>query len=71
MEYLQTLQINIVGIKRTVEGIDLEELESIFQEGNIKFFYCMPRFHNPLGTSYSKKEKEAILNEPINMMCIS
>ena len=61
LEYLQTLQINIVGIKRTVEGIDLEELESIFQEGNIKFFYCMPRFHNPLGTSYSKKEKEAIL----------
>jgi DNA-binding transcriptional MocR family regulator len=61
LEYLQTLQINIVGIKRTVDGIDLDELERIFQERTIKFFYCMPRFHNPLGTSYSKKEKEALL----------
>ncbi len=61
LEYLQTHHINAVGIKRTMEGIDLEELENIFQKGNIKFFYCMPRFHNPLGTSYSKKEREEIL----------
>ncbi|MCK0473974.1 PLP-dependent aminotransferase family protein [Halalkalibacter sp. APA_J-10(15)] len=61
LEYLQTNQIKTVGIRRTVEGIDLEELEGIFREGNIKFFYCMPRFHNPLGTSFNKKEKEGIL----------
>jgi DNA-binding transcriptional MocR family regulator len=61
LEYLQTHKINTVGIKRNVDGIDLEELENIFREGNIKFFYCMPRFHNPLGTSFTKNEKEGII----------
>lgn len=61
LEFLQTYRISTVGISRTMEGINLEELENMFRTGNIKFFYCMPRFHNPLGTSYTKKEKEKIL----------
>ncbi len=39
-------------IERTFDGIDLEELERIFQTGKIKFFYTIPRLHNPLGASY-------------------
>lgn len=39
-------------IERTFDGIDLEELEGIFQTGKIKFFYTIPRLHNPLGASY-------------------
>jgi len=38
----------------------IDELEKIFKNGNIKFFYTIPRFHNPLGTSYSEKEKKKI-----------
>ncbi|MGE7675767.1 PLP-dependent aminotransferase family protein [Lysinibacillus sp. NPDC094403] len=60
MDYLKTYQIPVVGIKRTLQGIDLEELEIIFQKYDIKFFYTMPRLHNPLGTSFSKKEKDDI-----------
>lgn len=48
-------------IERTPEGIDLGELERIFQSGRIKFFYTIPRFHYPLGHSYSRKEKEEII----------
>ncbi|MFJ8063934.1 PLP-dependent aminotransferase family protein [Psychrobacillus sp. NPDC096426] len=61
MDLLKTLQLPAIGIQRTAKGIDLGRLEQIFHEEDIKFFYTMPRFHNPLGTSYSKKEKEAIL----------
>ncbi|SMO88417.1 PLP-dependent aminotransferase family protein [Melghirimyces algeriensis] len=61
MEHFNTHQIPAVGIRRTSKGIDLEELEKVFSKGDIKFFYTMPRFHNPLGTSYSRKEKEAIV----------
>ncbi|MDM5188803.1 PLP-dependent aminotransferase family protein [Bacillus sp. DX4.1] len=61
IEYLETHNIPVIGIKRTSEGIDLAELEKIFQTEEIKFFYTIPRFHHPLGTSYSKKEKEAIV----------
>ncbi|WP_020060329.1 aminotransferase-like domain-containing protein [Bacillus sp. 123MFChir2] len=61
IEYLETHGIPVIGIERTAEGIDLNKLEHIFQTEDIKFFYTMPRFHNPLGTSYSKIEKEAIV----------
>ncbi|MGE7623427.1 PLP-dependent aminotransferase family protein [Viridibacillus sp. NPDC096237] len=62
IDFLKTYHMPVVGIKRTTNGIDLKELEQIFRTKEIKFFYTMPRFHNPLGTSYSKKEKEAILH---------
>ncbi|PYI55694.1 PLP-dependent aminotransferase family protein [Paenibacillus flagellatus] len=48
------------GIVRTENGIDLDELERLFRTGDIKMFYTIPRFHNPLGTSYAEKTKKAI-----------
>ena len=51
----------LIGINRTAKGIDFHELERIFSTGNIKFFYTIPRFHNPLGLSYSEKEKKKIV----------
>lgn len=51
----------LVGIKRDYDGIDLKELDKIFKYGNIKFFYTIPRMHNPLGTDYSEKEKKKIV----------
>lgn len=50
----------IIGINRNFRGIDFDELKTVFKNGNIKFFYTIPRFQNPLGTSYSEKEKKRI-----------
>ncbi|OWA34953.1 GntR family transcriptional regulator [Saccharibacillus sp. O16] len=61
LAYLEAHQIPTVGIRRDAEGIDLDELEKIFRSGGIKFFYTMPRFHNPLGGSYTRRQKEAIV----------
>ena len=44
-----------------MNGIDLEQLESIFKNNDIKFFYVIPRFHNPLGHSYTNLEKKKIV----------
>ena len=49
-------------IERRIDGIDLNELEQHFKTGKIKFFYTIPRFHYPLGHSYSDQEKRAILD---------
>lgn len=62
---LRLVELNgdeLIGIKRGSQGIDLIQLESLFMKKDIKFFYMMPRFHNPLGTSYSEKEKQKIVN---------
>ncbi|GAB6430741.1 PLP-dependent aminotransferase family protein [Bacillus luti] len=61
IDYLEINKVPVIGIRRTNEGIDLNELEQIFQTGKIKFFYTIPRYHHPLGTSYSKDEKEKIV----------
>jgi DNA-binding transcriptional MocR family regulator len=57
----QVSGVTTIGIERNNTGINLEELERIFRSGNIKFFYTIPRFHNPLGTSYATDLKKQIL----------
>ena len=58
---LKSAGVTAVGITRNYNGINFDKLESFFKNGNIKFFYTMPRYQNPTGTSYSCKEKELIL----------
>ena len=60
LRFLETEGVPVCGIARTSAGIDLRELEEKFKLGGIKFFYTMPRYHNPLGTSYSAEERKAI-----------
>lgn len=60
LRYLEAEGIPVYGIARTAAGIDLRELEQKFRSGDIKFFYTMSRYHNPLGTSYSADERKAI-----------
>lgn len=49
-----------IGIERDEQGIDMEVLEAHFRSGRIKFFYTVPRFLNPLGTSYTLEQKQRI-----------
>ena len=58
---LACCKVPVIGISRTEEGIDLGELERIFQTGKVKFFYSMSRFQNPTGYCYTKKQKKEIL----------
>jgi DNA-binding transcriptional MocR family regulator len=57
---LDLLGVTVLGIARTMDGIDLEELERHFRSNNIKFFYTVPRYHNPLGASYTQEQKKEI-----------
>lgn len=58
---LELTRVPALGIERSLDGINLGELEKLFKYGNVKFFYTIPRFHNPTGTSYNRQEKEAIV----------
>jgi len=57
---LKTQKQTVIGIERTPDGIDWATLERHFQSNMIKFFYTIPRFHNPLGTSYTPKDKQRL-----------
>lgn len=58
---LELNKIPAIGIERGLNGLDLNELEKLFKYNNIKFFYTIPRFHNPTGNSYNRNEREAIV----------
>lgn len=60
MEYLKTYGIEAEGIRRSADGVDLNELERLFKHGQFRWFYTVPRFHNPLGVSYNRTQKKAI-----------
>lgn len=57
---LDLMGVTVLGIERTMDGIDLDELERHFRNNHIKFFYTVPRFHNPLGASYTTEQKKRI-----------
>ncbi|MBS4535924.1 PLP-dependent aminotransferase family protein [Clostridium sp. D2Q-14] len=60
MEFLKFYGAKVIGITRDENGIDLNRLEDIFKKKRIKFFYTIPRNHNPLGTSYNRLQRKAI-----------
>lgn len=62
--FIKLLSLNnipAVGIRRDANGIDFDELETIFKNEKIKFFYTVPRYSNPMGLSYSDKEKMQLI----------
>lgn len=61
LKILEKAKVPVIGIERTHEGIDLNELEGIFKKGYIKFFYTMPRYQNPTGFSYNNAQKKEII----------
>ncbi|WJM09027.1 PLP-dependent aminotransferase family protein [Paenibacillus sp. PK1-4R] len=58
---LSGLNVPIAGVRRALDGLDWASLERQFAEEDIKFFYVMPRFHNPIGTSLTVAEKKKLI----------
>lgn len=60
-DLVSSLKLPYQTIERDFEGFDLARLEELFKTGDIKFFYTISRFSNPLGLSYSTSEKQKIV----------
>lgn len=61
MELIRRQGIPYRTIERTLAGIDLQELETLFQTGEIRYFYTIPRLHNPLGSTYDLETRKEIV----------
>lgn len=60
IRFLKSMNIPVLTIERTKDGINLTKLEQLFKNENIKFFYTIPRNHNPLGTTLNTKTRQKI-----------
>lgn len=61
IDFLKSVDADVLTIPRDEFGIDLQLLETYFKTKDIKFFYTIPRNHNPLGTSYSYHQRKKIM----------
>ncbi|MDI2588546.1 PLP-dependent aminotransferase family protein [Psychrobacillus sp. NEAU-3TGS] len=61
VDILKLNHIPTLEIELSMEGIDFERLENLFRANDIKFFYIIPRCHNPLGHHYTNDEKKKIV----------
>lgn len=59
---LKQNNVTIIGVNRSFNGLDFNRLENVFKNSNVKFFYTVSRFSNPLGLSYTKEEKEKLVS---------
>lgn len=62
IKLLEYNNVSTIGIMRDINGFDINKLEEIFRNEDIKFFYIQPRFQNPTGFSLSNNQKKQILN---------
>ena len=44
------------------DGLDIEALGKTLQEHPVKLIYTVPNFHNPTGRTYSRENRQAILD---------
>lgn len=60
VEFLKTIDIPVITIPRNENGIDIKQLEYLFKNYPIKFYYTVPRNHNPLGTTFNVNTRKEI-----------
>jgi len=52
----------ITGVSMDTHGVVLSELETTIKKHRPAFFYTMPNFHNPCGTTTSQEHREKLLS---------
>lgn len=57
---IQAFGLKVVEIPRTNEGFDIQQLEKLIAEKNIKAILCLANFNNPDGLSISNDNKKAM-----------
>lgn len=57
----KSYNVNLVGIDRDEDGINLEKLENILKnDKKVKLIYLIPNFHNPTGLTMSLEKRKAV-----------
>ena len=64
LKIMKTHKLNIIGVKMTKDGMDIEDLNKKIKKlgGKIKFSYLIPSYHNPTGVVASIKKREEVYN---------
>jgi DNA-binding transcriptional MocR family regulator len=51
---------NVLGVRLTCDGVDLEHFEALIDEHAVTLFYGIPFHHNPTGMNYSIENRKSV-----------
>lgn len=60
LQVFSMAQAEVLSITQQTDGPDLTQLENLFQQHDIKFFYAVPDFHNPTGCCWSLAKRQGV-----------
>ena len=58
---LRSYEANLIGVKVESDGMDVNELEEVLKNNDIKLIYTIPTFQNPSGTTMSLEKRKRVL----------
>jgi DNA-binding transcriptional MocR family regulator len=60
IKLMKLQQLNIIGVDIDKEGIDLNKIQKILNNNDVKAAYLIPSYHNPTGMVMSYKKRESV-----------
>jgi len=60
LNIFKMFEADIVEVKLNKKGVDTKELERVFKQRRVKFFYTIPTFHNPTSWCWSDWTREEV-----------
>ncbi len=61
LNVFKSYNAKVMGVELENDGINLEKLEKLLKENNVKLLYTIPTFQNPMGTTMTEVKRKAIL----------
>lgn len=63
-------QPHFCGVTLLEDGPDINQLEEVLKQGNVKFAYVVPNFQNPTGLTYAEEKRKLVLDLVRKYHCI-
>lgn len=60
LQVFSIAQAQVCSVPQTIDGPNLDYLETLFANNTIKFFYAVPDFHNPTGCCWSLEKRKHV-----------
>ncbi len=57
----RSYEAELVGVEVEPDGVDVNDLERVFSENDIKLFYTIPTFQNPTGSTMSAEKRARVM----------
>lgn len=67
---LRSVRANLIGVDMDSDGMNMDALEEVLKNGNVKLIYTIPNFQNPTGITMSLEKRRKMLELASKYDCL-